>query len=642
MHRTDTIESMSYLTASTSLLAGCALQRRIAGGALTDSPVLSRRGKWKFFLLATLLLLSFLPSYAQYNNVIIFDCTRSMIYPDGNFLGKPNPKVYWDPSKNALKDLFDSWEEDDIVTILAFQESVIGSLSGKRSQLQWDDINNLLENALKQGRNTCILSAWNSAEKYLDSPLPTFFYIFTDGKEDHGANGGKRDEHEKELCHRIESFCSRHHNARGIYVEVSNEAIVPDIQNAIHKSPCFGEVSPADLKKPFALFSQGKVRVNLADMDGGASAISSPLEFSRKGKYSLDIEDNDDIFSVTTTGIENGKAVFSVSLKRGLSPEKAKEQLGGGASHSFAVKISSDDCHLLDCTLIIEVDLRVKTTLGLLEGVRFRNNRYQFDKTWRYDKFLFCPARSKILEVNLEPSFNHEAMHKGAEVEFSVDPLKECDLFYNGTPCPDGRFLLSTEDDAAVLGIRFHDGAKEGKHIYSLRVQRVRGIDEIRAVKSQPCHPRDFSVPFQIRLKVKCNPLKSGVIWLIILLAIIYLVRCIVVCRKKIRGMHVNTQNGGEEVKPCVKCVLTSRRATGKKGGFCGPTYYVNILMCTAGEVMIKKKGDGSLYFEGNTDGNASFTVNGQLLLGEIPIQPGTTYTFQNNNQNFTIYIIYN
>ena len=92
------------------------------------------------------ILMSCVVSFGQYNynNIVLFDCTKSMTHPNAvtreDYRGEGEPDIIWKPAKMALKDLFIQAEDEDNFTILLFQESILDIIEGKKKNLNWSDI----------------------------------------------------------------------------------------------------------------------------------------------------------------------------------------------------------------------------------------------------------------------------------------------------------------------------------------------------------------------------------------------------------------------------------------------------------------------------------------------------------------------
>lgn len=128
---------------------------------------------------------------SQYNNIFIIDCSRSMICPNADKTGNWKTEerdIRWNPAKAALKEWIDSYEDNDLITLLLFNDKVVSTISKKKKDIDLSNIAKELDNAVESHHGkTSICNAWSMAERYFDSQKYNFFYIITDGMDDHNG-----------------------------------------------------------------------------------------------------------------------------------------------------------------------------------------------------------------------------------------------------------------------------------------------------------------------------------------------------------------------------------------------------------------------------------------------------------------------
>lgn len=127
--------------------------------------------------LASIILFAILcifSAFSQYNNVFIIDCSRSMICPNGdrtNDWKTEERDIRWNPAKDALKGWLcsDDYEDNDIITLLLFNDNVVSTISTKKKDIDWSKINSELDKAVQSHHGkTSICKAWSAAERHFN------------------------------------------------------------------------------------------------------------------------------------------------------------------------------------------------------------------------------------------------------------------------------------------------------------------------------------------------------------------------------------------------------------------------------------------------------------------------------------------
>lgn len=597
--------------------------------------------------------------YAQYNNIYLFDCTKSMIYPTEEYhdKSKEDRTVYWNPAKEALRNLFVSCEENDQLTIILFQDEVIDVIRGKRRVLSWDDIEERLEKAVKKSGNTCVCTAWEIAEKYFLDTEYNFFYIFTDGNPEDGGGGSptkcKNGHNINSLSEKIANFCRE--NRRGFFVEISDKATNEKIHHAIEGTNCMKVVGKNVYKRKFGLFSENQVFAETSGMKDGGASKSSPLRFSRKGNYNLSVDCNDSFFDVVVIdgGIRCGNASFAVSLKNPNDRIEEIKRLNNNDDHyNFDVTISSNDVLLLDSTIHVQVMLKPIRSLTLPAT---GTNYIKLGETDYYDDFFIpflCKAKSpEILIVNLSPEFNDEAKLKKASVEFCVRGLpKGCKLYFNDSLCINGVFKIQSVDSDAKLGILFPHGIESKDYEATLTVNCTNNLDQLvgGANGFYPC-PNDYSIKMHATVNKSWNPL-TKVLFVIAILFVFLICMWVAIVHlfikrfKRGRRLIISFVNGNRNIirplRGYQKVVLKDKRDK-----YSIPRYIFKLLFCRRTLIIINPLFNPPLEIFPYNDTfikvkkqDAYLRIDGRPLNGDVEVQfrnpNGLSLSINNNAFN--------
>lgn len=118
-------------------------------------------------------------AFSQYNNIFIIDCSRSMVCPNAdktNDWKTEQREIRWNPAKNALKDWINGYEDNDVITLLLFNDKIVSSISKKKKDIIWDSVDKELDSAVENHHGkTSICNAWTEAERYFDVDKLNFF-----------------------------------------------------------------------------------------------------------------------------------------------------------------------------------------------------------------------------------------------------------------------------------------------------------------------------------------------------------------------------------------------------------------------------------------------------------------------------------
>lgn len=485
---------------------------------------------------------------AQTHYVIAFDCTKSMDHPNAFFDGDYSDKArdvsrVWEPAKKSVKDVFDKAIDDDEFTIILFQDHVLDVINQKKEYLSWGTINDKMEAAITHGGNTCILSAWECAEKYFDKSSNTLFYLITDGVEDHLGDKPNDDDEAKQhtelLCGKIKDFCSTHTNTFGFYtnlVRVLHDSNInaKAINTALDSSECF-RIKIAGTFESLVVVDMDEEKKNYVQ--------SIPVIFHPKDRdripvtiNDLEIKSSDKYFTVSTNGKMSANR-FEVEVKLN---DSIPNDLVDGQYYSFPMVVSSSSSakYMVDSQeIIVRVNFKRSSVVFLPTNECVGKSTYQ--KPFKLLEKVFPKIAAEksptIIRFDLDTLlcaergnfglFNEEAVRIGAQLKIALNrknqkPIPPLTMSYNGTPCENMTATIKSLDKTHVIEIVFDKEAKSG--IYYLQFDVVGGspinLDRINADVS--CN---YSNDLTLTFEVKPNPWYVAALWILVLVVIILL-----------------------------------------------------------------------------------------------------------------------
>lgn len=455
-------------------------------------------------------------SYGQYNNIFIVDCSRSMICPNADKTGDwktEEPNIRWNPAKSALKDWLNSYEDNDLITILPFNDDVVDVIQCKKKDLNWNNIEDILDKSVVSHHGkTSICNAWKKAEKYFDSSKYNFFYIITDGMDDHTGPCN--------LVQLINSFCSKiPEGSHGYFINLAQAGFPDEIINALNDSPCIS-IAPA-ITSPFGRFLKGDVSVVTNNMkSGGRDAVS--LEFDRKNKYPMSVSTNDPYFNVMVKNgaVDKGVLTLEIGLRNGIDLTELKKRLDS-SSYTFSINLSSPAIKILDNGEIdVEVILKPITELVILP----HETQIELGKTDWYDKFIIPMKLPDTLYHVIRPIFNEEAILQNSSASLCVMDLPEkTKLLINGKDYTNKSFTINSND--SVL-LQFITSVPCTDHDINARlvINSTTNVERLIGTKTYD-NPSDFKVGIFGEIEEVINPLKLALIIMLILLICLLIIR---------------------------------------------------------------------------------------------------------------------
>lgn len=455
----------------------------------------------RLYLLLVAFLFCYIDMLCQYNNIFIIDCSRSMICPNAertNDWKKEEPNLRWEPAKKSLREWIESYEDNDLITLLLFNDNVVSTISEKKKDIEWNKVSTSLDNAVNAHYGkTSICNAWREAEHYFDPSKYNFFYIITDGVDDH--NGP---------CHLVEqinTFCSKIPEGSHGYVLKLDQATFPkEIKDALDNSPCLTPLPIGSIPK-FGGFTEDEVSVVTSNMKKGGIDQTSPLYFDRKSKYRINVTSHDPYFDVTVNNgcVYNGALTFNVKLKDDIDLNDLKQNLGV-ESYEIDVTLDSEDIKIVrNNTITIEVILKPTSELQLFSNI----SQIELGHSTWYKEFIIPQGNPDTLSFVIKPKFNQEALASRASVSLTISNLPTALKTYVNGISNSGIIKIESNDSILVQFVpevpcEDFDIEAALSIVASENLDRVSGKDKVVG----------YSIGIVGDVKEKYNSVKVGVV----------------------------------------------------------------------------------------------------------------------------------
>lgn len=574
---------------------------------------------------------------SQYNNIFIIDCSRSMICPNADNTGNWKTEerdIRWNPAKAALKEWIDGYEDNDLITLLLFNDKVVSTISKKKKDIDWSNIDKDLDNAVESHHGkTSICNAWSTAEQYFDPQKFNFFYIITDGMDDHSGP-----------CHlvdQIRAFCSKiPEGSHGYVLKLDHASFPKEVLDALNSSPCLTQLPSGPIPK-FGGFISDEVYVTTSNMKSGGIDKTSSLGFDRKTRFSIKARTIDEqYFDVTVSNgcVNNGILTFDVKLKDGVNLNDLKHQLNSD-SYDISVELSSTDVKIVRNNHIsIIVTLKPISDLQILNDV----SQMELGKATWYNDFIIPRSNPDTLSYALKPQFNEEALNNGASATFKVENLPSpMRVLINGNELSDNIFTVSSNDPLMlqfVTDVPCNDFDIESslKLVERKNIERINGIDG-----------NVYSISIGGEVRETINPLKFYLIVLavalliILLLWIVYnLFRPSMIGKLNIVDGNDNTTRGLGDLSGFHKLYLYNGPDNIKSGILDALLFtkrkYVHIDGLTR-KIIITGKSDKTIYVHPAN----GILINGNQLHDKLKLKAKIIFTIAQKNNNTKIRIKY-
>lgn len=597
--------------------------------------------------------------FAQTHYVIAFDCTKSMDHPNAFFDKDYSAEArdvsrVWEPAKKSVIDIFDEALDDDNFTIILFQNRVLDIIEGKKAELSWSSIDVRMEKVITDnGGNTCILSAWECAEKYFGKSNNNLFFLITDGVEDHLGDRPNDDyqakQHTTLLCNKIYDFCSTHSNTRGFYTnlvrtlhDLDNNAI----NKALIKSDCFKNRIIGSFDS-IVYVDMDEERQNYNQLK---SIIFYPKDRDRVPVTinGIEISSSDDYFTIQSPSGEvcNNKFEVQLSLR---NKDSLPYDLINNQYYSFFAKIESSSLakEIVDSQIIeIRINFKRSSVAFLPKNELLGKSSYQkpfklFEKILpqiaaeksptpiRFDIDSIVNAQQNVVGV-----FNEEAIRKKAQIEVALKSrnhkaVPPMTMYYNGKLCENLTATIQATDNNHIIELFFDKHAQSG--IYNnLQFVVVDGsVCNLNRINSDTScqYKNDVTLNFV----VKSNPWYVAFLWILAFLVSIILAWIIIanlpfrkmVGRLMPEGMAPVVLNGN------VRAVFVSKKQKQNllSALIYGPCVYSVPNEFWTNDLVVKK---GRKYDMVSIITSKDYMINGEIRTYPFPVHRNASFEVQN------------
>lgn len=442
-------------------------------------------------LLLSLIISLSVVAQRERNYIYLLDCTKSMTGFGGS------PKI-WDPTRAYLKKELEKHTPGTTLHVVPFQGKVLPAFSFDANNLNWNEIDKELQKHVLNVTNTNICDAWDSTDKFIDKHKDNYIILLTDGKDN--VNGMEA------VSKKLRDWCGKYPNTYAFYVQLTEAAIDPSVAKVI--DICDNEfVIDASKGIPvFGSFDNGLIiYANTLNLNK-----THKIGFSSVGKYAAKAVCTDPNFDVKIVDnkIEGGVVPVQIVARKPIADiNSALPQI-----YNFTFDIKSDEVNIINPTVKVQMTNKPERALEMIP------EEVDMGKATWYDSFLFWGASTPdTLSVDLKAVFNDEAKKDGSAVQLMItdeEGGKDCHLFYNNHPVEKGKIIIcSTDSEPSILSIVFNPYAKEGKRYLSIKATAKQELDNIN---EQPVE--QYKLTLRSKYVVNWNPLKTVLMWLIIII----------------------------------------------------------------------------------------------------------------------------
>lgn len=411
--------------------------------------------------------------------IVAFDVTKSMQCPgateqqqfvlkDTNSYYKPD--LIWEPALEDLRSIVENAGIYDRVVILPFQDDdktkgrnfqPIDLSVGEEKNKKWSQVKGKLKEYGEYGGNTCLLSVWERAEKYMMESKSFDFYLITDGDEDHGSQGGEA-RHTSALKEKICQFENDYKSkgGRAYYSLLTYNNVNSEIHEKLNSTKYFKMKVPGKWNAMSVSFGLDKI------LD---SQLCHELEFTPSGslenrKVNIDgvkVCCTDKFFTISKeTGIVNNKLRFGIGVRSDsvINDIPWEPNISDSSeSYEFEIKIHTpwnerDKYFIYDRVLRIRV-IRPQPVKVQVEG----------NIKWTFNDGFLTDDMSKVLAVkssmdfydlkvenkdpNISLSLKDNRIKNGTAI-ISIDTTKLKDILYDYDGAYEFNFLIKSAENS--------------------------------------------------------------------------------------------------------------------------------------------------------------------------------------------------
>lgn len=443
------------------------------------------------FLLLSLITSASVLAQRERNYIYLLDCTKSMTGYKGS------PKI-WNPTKDYLRKELEKHVPGTSIHVVPFQGKVLPAFSFDANDLDWKKIEKKLDQYVDSVTNTNICDAWDAIDNYLDKHKDNYIILLTDGKDNVYGMAA--------VAKKLSDWCGKYPNTYAFYVQLTEAAIDQGVAKVI--DICDNEFV-IDASKGIPVFG---------GFDNGLIIYANTLNlkkthkigFSSVGKYAAKAVCNDPYFEVKVVGgnIENGIVPIQIEAKKPISEINTSIP----EVYNFTFDVQSGEVNIINPTVKVEMTNKPERSLETI------SEETSMGKATWYDSFMFWGASDPdTLSVDLKAVFNDEAKKDGSAVQLSIsdpDGGKDFQLLYNNQPVENGLVVLRANDNSpSILSIVYNPEAKEGTRYLAIKAKAKQELDKIN---DEPVE--QYQLSLRAKYVVNWNPLKTIIMWLVILL----------------------------------------------------------------------------------------------------------------------------
>lgn len=441
----------------------------------------------------------------QRNTIYVLDCTGSM----NGFNGSPN---IWEPTKAFLKSELEKEAKENPnarVTILPFQDKVLHPIVVNLNHIAWSNLENILDNYLKNITATNICDSWLEAEKYIDQSCDNYIVLMTDGHDNIG--GTSNEPNRIALLEKIlRNFCGKFENTKGFYVELTSAATLPNgIQNAIDICDDLYKIDATDGIPSFGCTSEEVIAINSRDLP-----TDIVLGFSNSGTFNttLSVDNNSYLkFSIVGNQIKQGKITIHIESKFGDDIEALNKAIDA-PSENFLLQLQSDE------VIITNPNLNVVLNTTPLRSLDLATSNFDIE---RVKPFLWIKGNpSDTLRWDLKTEFTDEAIKDNSSAKFKVrsnNDLNDYIISFNGETLSKDSTIVIKPNQPSIIEFIIPNTSKDGEYSLSLNEIRSNNLDRLNG-KS----PSNSQIILDGHLKTSISILEI-IVWSICGLIVLFL-----------------------------------------------------------------------------------------------------------------------
>lgn len=408
-----------------------------------------------------------------------------------------NPDI-WQPTKDYLKKELEKHTPGTMVHVVPFQGEVLDGFSFSAEDLDWKDMEKTFDKHVQNVTSTNICDAWDVTDKYIDTHKDNYIILLTDGHDNvHGMDV---------LAKKLKDWCGKYPNTYAFYVQLTEAAIDNRVVKAIDLCDNTFVIDATDGIPVFGAFDNDLViYANTLNLNK-----EHRLSFSSDGEYASKAICNDPYFDVKVVygKINNGIVPLQILARRPIPEINAAIP----ETYQFTFDVHSEEVDIINPTVRVVMTNKPERALEII------SEEQPLGKATWYDRYGFKEEKTPdTLCVDLKAVFNYEAKKDNAAVQMEiadVDSIKDAVFFFNGKQVNDGKFIMTANsDEKAILSVVFNKDAKEGKRYFNIKPCAKDNLDNIN---DQPVE--QYNVTLRAIYDVCWNPLKTLLMWLLILL----------------------------------------------------------------------------------------------------------------------------